>query len=112
MAVDVLRNINNLVDSVIDLKGVWIHLFADLTFKLLPVEASYICDWDFLLFLQLQPLLEAVEVNEAYGARALARHNQRILGVRLTSPADAALILLLLSAIVEILECFDVLRLA
>lgn len=33
-----LSQVNDLEDSALDLKGVWIHVFADLAFKSLPVE--------------------------------------------------------------------------
>ena len=94
MIANVLGNINYLVDRAVDLKGVWIHLFADLALEILPVKAANVGNGDLLLLLRLQPLLETLEVDEAYRAGALAGHDERILRVGVAAPAEAAMLLL------------------
>ena len=69
VAIDMLGHVHNLIDGLLDLKSVWVHLLADLALKPLPVETAHIRQgtllWHFLLLLSLQPVLQALEVNQA-----------------------------------------------
>ena len=98
VVVNVLGDVHNLVDVLLDLERVWVHLLADFALEALPVEASHIALSavlrSFLLLLRLQPVLQALEVDEADRALALACNNQWVVLRLLGRPADAALNLL------------------
>lgn len=101
--------INNLVNCWSDLKGVRVHLLADLALESLPVERPHILvlgTWWFLLLLSENPRLQALEVDQTDGTSALASDNQGIGLVVFVTPADTALDLVLRS-VVNILGSFD-----
>ena len=58
-----------------DLDG--LDRLADLALELLPVDGADV-GLDLLLFLRVDPMLDAVEVDQANGALACARHHQRV----------------------------------
>jgi len=58
------------------------------------------------LFLSEDPVLEALEVNEADGTLAFACNDQRIVGVFFGTPADSALDLILVR-VFEVLDSCD-----
>jgi hypothetical protein len=95
VAIDVLGDVNYFMDGVSDLEGVWVHLLADFALKTLPVEASHVglgaVLRSLLLLLRLQPVFQALEVDEADRAFALAGDDKRVFGRLLGGPADAAL---------------------
>ena len=95
VVVNVLGDVHNLVDVLLDLERVWVHLLADFALEALPVEASHIALSavlrSFLLFLHLQPVLQALEVNKTYSSFALASNDQWVVGVLLGRPANSAL---------------------
>ena len=69
VVVNVLGDVHNLVDVLLDLERIWVHLLADFALKAFPVEASHVALSavlrSFLLLLRLQPVLQALEVDEA-----------------------------------------------
>jgi len=67
--------IDNFVDSLTNLEGVWIHLLANFAFESLPVKRPNILvlsTWWFFLFLSKYPTLKALEVNKTYSTFAFA----------------------------------------
>jgi hypothetical protein len=83
-------------------------MLADFTFETLPVKRAYVLVlgiWWFFLFLSQHPVLQALEMDEAYGTYTLASNNERIVGVFLGNPADSALDLVLVG-IIKILNAF------
>ena len=83
--------INQFEESLAFLKDIWVALLADFAFKFLPVVR---CDVLAVLFdvpLSLDPVLEALVVDIADGASALACQDQRVLIRLLCAPAKAAL---------------------
>lgn len=68
------RQVNQLIDVCTDLKRVRQDRLADLTLELLPVDGADV--WlDLLLFFRVDPMLDAVEVDQANGSLACARHH-------------------------------------
>lgn len=89
-------------------------MFADFTFETLPVKRAYVLVlgiWWFFLFLSENPVLEALEVNEADCALALASDDQGIVLVFLGAPADSALNLVLRAIMTKVLNTFHFLSL-
>lgn len=77
-----------------NLKRVREHLLADFALESLPVEGAHVLSLVrrmLLLLLRLQPVLEALEMDETDGACALARDNQRVAILFVARPADTAL---------------------
>ena len=70
------------------------HLLADFALESLPVEGAHVLSLVrrmLLLLLRLQPVLEALEMDETDGAGTLARDNQRVAILFVVRPADTAL---------------------
>ena len=67
-----LVNVNQLKESLAFLKDIWIALFADFAFKFLPIVRSDILAILFDVSLSLDPVFEALIVDIADGAGALA----------------------------------------
>ena len=92
---DFLRHVDDLEDSFVDFEGIWIHVFANFTFKSLPVEGPDVLGGlidRLLLLLSQNPTLEALEVDQTDGTLALASQNKGVgLFVLLIAPTDSAL---------------------
>jgi len=72
------------------LEDVWQRRLAYFTLELLPVDAGEV-HRDLAIFLGLQPVLEAEEVDEFDSTSALANLQERIVLVKLGVPAKTAL---------------------
>ena len=73
------------------LKGIAVALLADFALKLFPVVTSHVLAVHLRVPLALDPVLEALEVDEAHRAAALARQNERVGLLLLGAPAEAAI---------------------
>lgn len=83
-----LRYVDDLVHFLANLECVWIHLFTDLAFELLPVEAANVSHDSFLLFLRVQPVFQALEMDKTNRTRALAWYDQRVLDCGVLAPTE------------------------
>ena len=66
---NLVGHINNLENSLFNLEGVWIHVFADLALESLPVEGPHVLSRlgdRLLLLLGQNPRFEALEVDQAH----------------------------------------------
>ena len=110
-------DVNQFEESLAFLKDIWVALFADFAFKFLPIVRCDILAVLFHVSLRLDPVFEALIVDVAYRAGALACQDQRILIWLLSASAKAALYGLFtiftnknnksISFSYEILSCFQ-----
>ena len=83
-------DIDELVDSVGRLEQVRVGVLAELALKITPEQRRDL--WGLLaLHLEAKPVLEAEIVDEADRARAVARHDARVLFRTLSAPAEPTL---------------------
>lgn len=111
--VHLLRQVNDLVNIPLDFESVRVHLLADLALETLPVERTYILVlsiWRLLLLLCQHPVLQTLEMNQAYGTFAFAGDDQWVGIVLLRTPANSALDLILIT-VLKILHSLDLLSL-
>lgn len=66
-------NVDELEKVIIFLENIGVTLLADFAFKLLPVVRSYVFAVLFDVPLLLQPVLQALKMNQSHRASALAR---------------------------------------
>ena len=109
-----LRQINDLVYVPLYFERVRVHLLTDFALETLPVKRPHVLIIDIrclLLLLDVEPLLEALEVDEANGSFTLAGDDEGVGGVVLRDPADTALNLVLVTIVLQILHTRHLLHL-
>jgi len=91
---NIINELQVLVNTVFDLKCVWVHLLANFTLEFLPVPRSYIkvlCTWWLLLFLSQNPISQTFKMDETNRTLTFACDNQRIELVIIIAPTYSTL---------------------
>jgi len=85
-----LLHVDQFVDLLPHSEDVRVGMLAQLALERPPVQAVDVSGLLWLHF-QIEPVLQALEVDEADGARALARHDARVVDRAIRPPAVLAL---------------------
>lgn len=110
--IHLLWKVDDLVDRPANLESVGIHVLADLAFETLPIKWAHVLVlsiWRLFLFLSQHPILQALEMDQAYGTSAFACNDQRIVLVLFWAPADSALNLVFSASFTKVLDSLDLL---
>lgn len=85
-----LLQIDQFVEILADSEDVRVGVLAQLTFKVLPKDTENVASL-FCCRFHFEPVFQALEMDEADAARALARHDTRVLDCAIVTPAVFAL---------------------